>query len=197
MHLIIRKARPDELEQILAIYRSARAFMKQTGNPDQWGDTYPEEATIREDIRTGRCHVLAEDDTCERVEKPRVSADPRENMTAVSEKSRNCRPEGIIPAVFALCPGEDPDYRRIDGGQWLNDRPYVAVHRVASDGTVHGVVRLITDWCKQLSDDLRIDTYKDNKIMQRSVEKCGFVRCGTIYVRGDSPRIAYHWTRGE
>ncbi len=39
--------------------------------------------------------------------------------------------------------------------------------------------------------NFRIDTHNDNKIMQHVIEKNGFIRCGIIYVKDGSPRIAY------
>lgn len=54
---MIRRARPEDLEEILEIYAIARRFMKKTGNPTQWGDAFPPEALIREDIRLGQSYV--------------------------------------------------------------------------------------------------------------------------------------------
>ena len=31
--------------------------------------------------------------------------------------------------------------------------------------------------------------------MQKQIEKNGFKKCGTIYVRDGSPRIAYQWVK--
>ena len=53
----IRNTRPDELSTVMGIYASAREFMAQTGNPDQWGDGYPTEALIRSDIEAGKSYV--------------------------------------------------------------------------------------------------------------------------------------------
>lgn len=41
----------------MAIYAAARAFMQQTGNPTQWGDHYPSESFIREEIAAGHSYV--------------------------------------------------------------------------------------------------------------------------------------------
>ena len=101
-----------------------------------------------------------------------------------------------ICAVAALIMGKDPTYAYIEDGAWLNDNPYLTIHRIASDGTVHGVVRCVVDYCKALVDDVRIDTHERNIRMQHQVEKNGFVKCGTIYVEDGSPRIAYQWSRG-
>ena len=38
----IRNSVPADLPEIQRVYASARAYMKQTGNPNQWGDTSPE-----------------------------------------------------------------------------------------------------------------------------------------------------------
>ena len=99
--------------------------------------------------------------------------------------------EGETHAVFAFIKGEDPMYRIIEDGSWITDSEYMAVHRVASDGSVHGVLGLIMDYCKGQMPHLRIDTHEDNKVMQHVIEKCGFVRCGIIYVSDGTPRIAY------
>ena len=101
--------------------------------------------------------------------------------------------DGEIHAVFAFIPGKDPTYCRIEQGNWLSDREYAAVHRVASDGTVHNVLGRIMDYCKAQISHLRIDTHEDNKVMQHVIEKCGFKRCGIIYIETGAPRIAYEW----
>ncbi len=98
-----------------------------------------------------------------------------------------------IHGVFALLDGEDPTYARIDGGCWLNEAPYLTIHRVAGDGQAHGVFRCAVDYCKSLSPNLRIDTHADNKTMQHLLEKNGFVKCGIIYLASGAPRIAYQW----
>ena len=57
----IRKSRPEDLPEMQRIYRGARLFMRQNGNPDQWGDSYPEEALLRDDIAKGRSYLCIED----------------------------------------------------------------------------------------------------------------------------------------
>lgn len=59
----VRKATFDEIKNILSIYASARAFMRESGNPTQWSANYPDEQTVREDIASGRLHLLCEDNT--------------------------------------------------------------------------------------------------------------------------------------
>ena len=99
--------------------------------------------------------------------------------------------EADIHAVFAFIIGEDPTYLEIEEGSWKSEEPYAAVHRVASDGTVQGVLGHVMDYCSAQVPHLRIDTHKDNKVMQHVLEKYGFVSCGIVHVRDGSPRIAY------
>lgn len=54
---VIRWALPADWTDISEIYAAARQFMRQAGNPDQWGDAFPPEELIREDLRLGRNYV--------------------------------------------------------------------------------------------------------------------------------------------
>ena len=98
--------------------------------------------------------------------------------------------------VFALLEGGEPTYRKIFDGAWLNDEPYLTMHRVASDGTQRGVVAACTDFCRRRASaldlhNIRIDTHEANAPMQRALGRCGFVRCRTIRLANGDPRIAY------
>ncbi len=95
-----------------------------------------------------------------------------------------------IEAVFAFIKGEDPTYGYIEG-EWLNDLPYCAVHRVASAGKRKGMLPAIMDYCFSQCDNIKIDTHKDNKVMQHQLEKYGFSVCGIIYLESGDSRIAY------
>ncbi len=99
-----------------------------------------------------------------------------------------------IHGVFALLDDAEPTYKRIDNGNWLNDEPYLTIHRLAGDGQVHGLFRCALNYCKNISSNIRADTYADNQIMQKLLENNGFTKCGIIYVKNGTPRIAYHWT---
>ncbi len=161
--MTVREAAPEELDAIMAIYRSAQEFMIRSGNPTQWGRFNPTREMIEADIAAGRCRVLTED--------------------------------GTVHGVFAMCPGEEPNYRVIEDGAWPNDAPYVAIHRVAGDGKVRGVFRTAADYCAARYDHIRVDTHENNRVMQRKIEAYGFVRCGVIRLANGSPRIAYQWDR--
>jgi hypothetical protein len=157
--MIIRKAKSNDLDAILKVYEIAREYMRQTGNPDQWGTQHPQKQMLEDDIVKGQLYVGEQD--------------------------------GNIHAVFAFILGKDPTYSYIENGSWPSDEPYGTIHRIASDGTVPGVVKTAVEYCRQTISNIRIDTHEKNKTMQHVLEKIGFVRCGIIYIEDGSPRIAY------
>ena len=160
----IRNATPEDLSSILTIYDDARAYMRQSGNMTQWSGGYPSEELIRNDIESGRFFVCVEDGN---------------------------NPE--ILAVFFFRVGEDPTYREIYEGKWLNDAPYGVIHRIAVSKNSHGkgVAAFCFDFCSSLCDNVRIDTHRDNIPMQRALGKNGFHYCGIIHLENGDPRVAY------
>jgi len=156
---MIRKETIDDLPRVREVYASARAFMKATGNPHQWGDHSPAEELILKDISEGKGYVLTEEN-------------------------------GRIYGVFHYAVEDDPTYHRIDGA-WINDHPYGVIHRIASDGTHHGVLEEVLEFAEQSAPDIRIDTHHDNQVMQHLLAKNGFTRCGIIWLLNGEPRIAY------
>ena len=53
----IRKTRPEELAAVMGMYEEARQFMRENGNPTQWGTTEPRRERIEQDIRQGNSYV--------------------------------------------------------------------------------------------------------------------------------------------
>ena len=57
MHTMeIRPATEADLEQILDIYRQARQFMAENGNPTQWKNGYPQRELLEADIRKNQLY---------------------------------------------------------------------------------------------------------------------------------------------
>ena len=73
---MITKANLSQLPQILAIYESARTFMAQNGNPNQWGTAYPPDDRIHQDILDGKCFVNLDGDQIRAVFYFAVEEDP-------------------------------------------------------------------------------------------------------------------------
>ncbi|MDD4158665.1 MAG: GNAT family N-acetyltransferase [Proteiniphilum sp.] len=156
----IRRTREADLPEVMEIYAAARVWMRQCGNPSQWGDHYPSAAFLREEIAAGHSFLCVND-------------------------------QGAIAGTFCLILGEDPTYREIFDGAWLNEEPYGTLHRIASSGREKGVVRACVEWCFTRCPNLRVDTHRDNRVMQRILESMGFSYCGIIYVADGSERLAY------
>ena len=65
------------------------------------------------------------------------------------------------------------------------------VHRIGSYPDVHGVFKSIMEWCFEKDSNIRIDTHRDNRIMQHNILKEGFAYCGIIYLENGDERLAY------
>lgn len=158
----IRKTREEDLARIMEIYQVARLFMINNGNPNQWGDNWPPEDLIHDDIQKGKSYVCINED------------------------------EQVI-GTFYYDYGADiePTYEVIENGKWLDSSAYGVVHRLAGDGSQRGIGAFCLSWAYEQCKHIRIDTHKDNKVMQALLEKLGFKYCGIIYVRDGSERVAY------
>lgn len=105
-----------------------------------------------------------------------------------------CVENGKIIATFYYRIGTDETYAKIYEGHWLNEDPYGVVHRITSDGSVRGTASFCLNWALSQCGNLKIDTHRDNHVMQHLLEKNGFTRCGIIYLEDGSERLAYHVT---
>ena len=56
----IRLAVSNDFSRVREIYAAARAYMKENGNPEQWGDSYPEDELIRGDIEAENLYLCVE-----------------------------------------------------------------------------------------------------------------------------------------
>jgi hypothetical protein len=161
MKRTIRKATPTDMAEIMTVMDAAKTIMRQSGNMHQWGDGYPSEAAITADMEKGGGFVIEESD-------------------------------GKIVGYFAFLPSPEPTYASIYEGEWLDDTlPYHVVHRIASYPDVHGVFKSIMDFCLSHDPNIRIDTHRDNTIMQHCMDKYGFTYCGIIYLANGDERLAY------
>lgn len=160
--MIIRKGLKKDIDKILSVYDSSRAFMRATGNSSQWINGYPGEEDVAGDIEEGVCFVGEED--------------------------------GEILMAFAFIIGDDPTYKIIENGNWLNVRRYGTIHRLGSNGKKPGMLAACVSYCLEKISDIRVDTHEDNIPMRNGLEKLGFIKCGTIYCRDGSPRIAYQYS---
>ena len=100
--------------------------------------------------------------------------------------------DGKVVGYFAFLASPEPTYASIYEGQWLDDEePYHVVHRIASYPDAHGIFSSIMDICFSKDSNIRIDTHRDNHIMQHNLSKHGFTYCGIIYLANGDERLAY------
>ena len=157
----VRHARPEELDTILELFEQAKVFMRQNGNPNQWGANYPGREQIASDIRLGHSYVAETDG------------------------------EIAALFYFDCGVDVEPDYAVIDGAWQTCGQPYGVMHRVVSTGKFPGMVRLCSDWCLERCPSLRIDTHADNGPMQDALNRCGFRSCGIVTLADGTTRIAF------
>ena len=99
--------------------------------------------------------------------------------------------DGDTPCgAFALVPGSDPTYAVIEGA-WRSDAPYATIHRLAGDGSRHGVFAAAVAFAAARYPHLRIDTHQNNRPMRTLIPRAGFAYCGVIHLVDGSPRLAY------
>jgi hypothetical protein len=157
----VRQAIPEDIAKILEIIDEARVIMRENGNLTQWADGYPSQDTILADIENGHGFV--------------------------------CTVADEITGYFCLMTGDDPDpnYRVIEAGKWLDNKPYGVIHRLASGRKVKGIAQLAFDFAFSRIGNIRVDTHHDNIPMQNFLKKHGFDYCGIIYVSDGTPRDAF------
>ncbi|MBP3816427.1 MAG: GNAT family N-acetyltransferase [Firmicutes bacterium] len=186
----IRKSSLKDLDMIMEIYEIARNFMSETGNPNQWGpNKWPPVDLVINDIKEEKSYLV-----CSNSDDSDDSNDDKGNKKL--DLSKDNKGE-IILGVFYFDYGKDidPCYLNIEEGEWMDDSPYGVLHRIASAQIKKGILEFVIDWCFQRCNHIRIDTHEENAIMQKCLEKLGFSKRGTIYVKQDNyPRIAFEKT---
>lgn len=104
-----------------------------------------------------------------------------------------CKDDDRMVATFVLRGGDDPTYAVIYNGTWKNNNPYATIHRIASTGEVRGIFRRVMAYALQHHSTIRIDTHRDNKVMQQAINKAGFDYCGIIHCWNGDERLAYQY----
>lgn len=125
---LIRPAKAADLPEILAVYERARRFMRENGNPNQWGDGHPAPDILRDDIEKGNLYVLetggkirgvfalifGEDPTYAVIEGGSwLSASP---YAAIHRIASSGEEHGVLEAAVGFASGQIP-HLRIDTHQ--------------------------------------------------------------------------------
>ena len=102
-----------------------------------------------------------------------------------------CVDENKIACVFSFFIGIEPTYIKIYDGEWLNDKPYGVIHRIAVTEHNKGFASFCIEWCFNKFPNIKIDTHKNNIPMQKTILKNGFTYCGIIKKPDGTERLAY------
>ena len=108
----------------------------------------------------------------------------------------DCYNDKEIYGAFVFFMHIDDTYNYIEGA-WLNNEEYGVIHRIASSGIKKGVFTEVYNFVTNKINNIRIDTHQDNIVMQNVLRKHGFIKCGTIYLKNGSPRLAFHFVKKE
>ncbi len=160
-----RKATKADASSIMSIIAQAQEYLKAQGI-DQWQNNYPNLETVLNDIESKHGYVLLKD--------------------------------GAIVGTVAVSYDGEKTYEVIYDGQWLSDIDFAVVHRIAVDSAYKGS-GLATEIFKHIEKlclskrfySIRVDTHKQNKSMQRVLQKNGFYYCGIIYTADKAERVAF------
>jgi len=165
---LIRKATREDIPQQLILAEEAKKTMRRSGNMKQWGKGYPSAEVFALDIDQGNSYMVIDEET------------------------------GKAVATFAFIPSPEPTYAQIYQGQWLDDeKPYYVIHRIAALSSESGIMGTVLDYCFSQTDNIRIDTHRDNVIMRHLMKKNGFDYCGIIYLANGDERLAFQKVKRE
>lgn len=163
----LRPSTKNDLIDIMLFIKDAQHFLA-AQNINQWQDNYPNTEVIDRDINN------------------------RESFVITTDKGKT-----IATSMFTI--NGESTYNFIKGN-WItkNNTKYGVIHRIAVSNNARnkGVAKFIfnvfeTRLQKMEFTSLRIDTHKDNHIMQQLLQNLGYVYCGVIYLNNGNERLAY------
>jgi len=89
-------------------------------------------------------------------------------------------------------------YESIYEGEWISNKEYAVVHRIAVDNNHKGlglssqIIKNVEELCIEKGvSSIKVDTHERNLSMQKLLRKNKFEYCGIIYLEDNSPRIAF------
>lgn len=109
--VLILQAKSEDLPDICAIYERARQFMRDTGNPTQWGNIYPSAELVEDDICRRQSYVCKIDGRTEGAFVLQSGEDPAYAYlvegswasTAPYHTIHRIAASGRVHGIFPLC----------------------------------------------------------------------------------------------
>lgn len=161
----IIKAKTGHLPQIKKIYASARAFMRKTGNTEQWQGGYPTDDIILKDINAEKLYLCTENSSVLAVFY--FACEEDEAYAKIYEGEwLNAEKYGVVHRIA-----------------------------ISDEARGKGVAAFCFDYALSQIGNIKIDTHRTNIPMQRALEKYGFKYCGIIYLKNGDERLAFQVTK--
>ena len=160
-----RKAEISDLPELMEIINSAKDYLKQKGI-DQWQNNYPNQETIKNDIKDCNSYLLIKENTIIATAAIIFGEDPTYNYI----EGGDWLTEGEYGVIHRSAVAEE--YK----GQGVIAEIFKEAFIIAKSKNAASI---------------RIDTHPDNLPMQRAIEKEGFSYCGIVYMEDNSKRLAY------
>ncbi len=160
----IRLVDLNDLEEILNTYSIARSIMKESGNPNQWGDSWPPKDVLIDDINKHQLYC--------------VLNDLNEIVGCFAAI------EGIEETYLDI-----EDGKWLNNCEYVTIHRLASNKK--GHNVFHDAISFMKN---KYNKDIRIDTHEDNLIMQHLIYKEGFKYTGIIYVyngNGRGKRLAY------
>ncbi|MCL2572758.1 MAG: GNAT family N-acetyltransferase [Defluviitaleaceae bacterium] len=95
--MTIRKTTLQDLPKVMEIYAYAQAYMKESGNPKQWGDVHPPQKVVEADIEAGTSYVCINDNEIAAVFYFNIEEEP--TYKKIDGQWLNQEPYGVIHRI--------------------------------------------------------------------------------------------------
>lgn len=161
----LRKSDENDIKNIMEIIEEAQIYFKEQGI-NQWQNNYPNENTIKNDIKNCESYVLIKDEQI--IATTAISFDGESTYNKIYEgewMSNDCY--GVIHRIAVR-----GNYK----GMGIASKILKEAEKLSKTKRINSI---------------RIDTHEDNKSMQKVLLKNGYKYCGVIYLKDNSKRIAF------
>ena len=159
----LRQADISDVPAIWSILQQAIAQRKRDGS-DQWQNGYPNENTVRDDVRNGHAYVLLDNDLI----------------------------IAYAAVLFDKEPAyENIDGEWITDGDYAVIHRVATSDEVKGKGIATQLFTMIEDTCREHNVySIKVDTNFDNIPMLKVLAKLNYAFCGEVFFQG-APRKAY------
>lgn len=146
---MVQEAQEADLPKILEIYAAARDFMRRNGNPSQWGESYPPESVLRDDILHRQLYTVKDEDetitgvfafiigndpTYEKIDGAWLSSDEYGTIHRVASSGKK---PGVFSSVLSFCESKIRHLRIDTHEQNLVMQHLIAKHGFVKCGTIY------------------------------------------------------------